>query len=279
MNSKRSFDDSEYGTITPYILEHKHGPSERRSNSKRFHGNKGGETQSAEDTLHHLIFLVGQKSSSSLSDNIRNLAKVLLSESSKPYFDALLATIIECVSEMAWKPRIYSSIVGLLNLQDPAMVSEKFIPLLLDSMDKFISNGSWSKFTLSLRFLADLVTVNVVNDLSFLHSIEPLIDFIEQCSNDPSREKAKFYFLYSILSSFLWNGSVLLRQNEGVFRTLLVRIGNIMLEIKSASPSLEQSGSGVPRFFSFDILLELYSFFTNMDNWTVLHTLLTCRIT
>ena len=193
-----------------------------------------------------------------------------MSEASKSYFDALLATVVECASEMAWKSRIYSSLMGLVNLENPSLVKEKFIPLLLNSMDKFIINESWSKFTLSLRFLADLVTVNVVDGLSFLHFIEPLIDFIEQCSSSSSCsssiEGQRFYFLYSLLSSFLWNGSILLRQNEGVFRTLLVRVGNIMLEIKS---STFERTSAMSRFFSFDILLELYSFFRDMDNWKV----------
>lgn len=176
---------------------------------------------------------------------------------------------------MAWKTRIYSSIIGLLYLQDPSPIKEIFIPMLQNSIDQFIINRQWPQFTLSLRFLADLVTVKVVDTLSFLHSIEPLIDYIENTSSDFGKDQARFYLLYSILSSLLWNSSILFQSNEGVFRTLLVRIGNIMLELETLSN--QQHSSVLPATFTYDVLIELYSIFKNMDNWKVFLSF-NCRI-
>jgi len=172
------------------------------------------EQDETENRLRSLIVRVGDKSSSSLSSNLDTLSNVLEGDLIK-HQDSIVNTILACVVGLPFKTSVYGTLVALLNLKsvefgkyfveklssrlqllfenisNPSTVvsqqagldkhqQEKNAVITAASIHSFTSMSLYHDLKMILRFIAELVNVNVLLPTSIIQLFNQLLSVINE---------------------------------------------------------------------------------------------------
>lgn len=157
-----------------------------------------------ENKLESLITKVGEKTTSSLENNLKGLANVL--EADLPnYKDRILKIICTCACNLPDKITVYTTLVGLLNVKNYTC-GEDFLDLMVDNLKDVLKDGSFERAQLMIRFLADLVNTKVIVPSSLMNLFE---NFLAVTMEDDVMQVRSDWYVHAVLLSLPWAGKEL----------------------------------------------------------------------
>lgn len=166
-------------------------------------------TEEIKKRLESLICRVGEKSSSSLESNLEGLASVL--ETDLLNFKAqILQILVLCSYQLPEKCSIYTTLLGLLNVRNYTCGAE-FVEIVLMEMKRLITTNQFEGAQYILQFLGDLVNCNVVTPGSMITLFET---FLQVSNQDGVPHSRKDWYVYSVMATLPWCGSVLTEKKE-----------------------------------------------------------------
>jgi nuclear cap-binding protein subunit 1 len=175
-----------------------------------------------------------------LDDELKNLKSILLNEyPATP--DVILTGLVECISSLPWKASIYANLAVLLMAENAGLVQNWISQVkscLLTNLISALTPESLpniiaahrsrlvhaAQFVQALRFLAHLVPVSIIAPDAWILFLESWIQAIHRLSS----WRIKDLLIYTIMSTFVINGSVLNDKASDAFQKLFSSVEGIL---------------------------------------------------
>ncbi|KJE96851.1 hypothetical protein CAOG_07112 [Capsaspora owczarzaki ATCC 30864] len=168
--------------------------------------------------LRSIIVRIGEKSSRSIEYNLHRITLLLASDLSvRELREHIVRTLISCISELPEKTTIYSTLAGLLCSLDITLIPE-LIERCCERLQFCLEHSLHRHAKLTVRFLADLVNVRVVQPSSLL----VLLDSFLAVTNEPQvTQRRADYYVFLVLSALPWAGPFLNVSRPNEFARLI----------------------------------------------------------
>ncbi|KAJ3414970.1 Component of the cap-binding complex (CBC) [Chytridiales sp. JEL 0842] len=147
-------------------------------------------------------------------------------ETEKPTF---LPLLMQCVKELPMKTPAYSTLVGMINLQNAALVGE-IVNTASNALDEAILAGDFRFMKYLLRFFGGLVNANVISAGSFMNLVSGMLAALDMPGLKSELVDA---IVFIVLGSLPWVARRLSADVPGDFEALLARIGGFMAQRRS----------------------------------------------
>ncbi|OQV15750.1 Nuclear cap-binding protein subunit 1 [Hypsibius exemplaris] len=191
----------------------------RRSYGNEEEGDHDGAPSDIEKRLESLITRLGERSNASLDNNIKNLARVLNGDIAN-FKETILAILLKCSTTMPEKISIYTTLAGLLNVENYAFGGE-FVDGLARKFRDLLNTGSYSQAELVLRVIADCANSNMISFSSLIMFMEILLE-VTYDKNIPQTRSD--WYAYAVLSCMPWIGERMNATKPEELRKLLEEI-------------------------------------------------------
>jgi len=189
--------------------------------------------------LKQLLLIVGDKTQSSVEDNLQDLSFVL-EEDFETHHDYILETLFHCVLALPSKTPIYGTLVGLLNEKNSQFGLDVVQRTQLD-LFKALQDNDHDKARMFLRFLGCLVNASVVTADSCL---QVMSDILKSVDEEKLEGNTADLVLFDVLFCIPWVGETLSSQVGEAFDQFMNTADSLMESRASASRSVTAIASG-----------------------------------
>ncbi|CAF0954661.1 unnamed protein product [Adineta steineri] len=190
-------------------------PNKRR----KFGGGGLEDDELTEDKLQMALFALGQKSDSTLEQNLRDLCTTLCNDLTK-HKKVILHILNQCIQLIPERLTIYSTLIGLLNASVITFGSD-FLDTCISSLKEALVLYKYEIIQRYIRFLSDLSNVKLLSTSSILTLYETLIETTTETNVPQVRTD---FFVYCVLISLPYSGKILSEKHNTELNRLLYTI-------------------------------------------------------
>eukprot|EP01012_Entosiphon_sulcatum_P009994 TRINITY_DN15775_c0_g1_i4.p1 TRINITY_DN15775_c0_g1~~TRINITY_DN15775_c0_g1_i4.p1 ORF type:complete len:896 (+),score=194.08 TRINITY_DN15775_c0_g1_i4:40-2688(+) len=177
---------------------------------------KSGELTCEQDDLYELITRVGDRTG--LEGQLSDLQAAILATESE--HDFVLETLLKCIGQLTVKTSIYSTVCLLINREAPELV-RRCVERSVEMIVSFCRENEWCSVSLMVRFICDLVNVELVDPADVFIFLETLLD---ECGPEkPVQRRATFAYL--VMNAIPWCGKALHEVDSDALDRIFQRLG------------------------------------------------------
>lgn len=136
----------------------------------------------------------------------------------------ILSWLMQCVEQLPHKIPLYGTLVGLINTEDSDFAS-KVIQQSHDHIQEALDSGDCNKLRVLIRFVAVLMSNNVIPPASLVEVLETLLSSaattVDDEKGNPAWQPRADFYVFCIMASLPWAGHELLeRASEELERVM-----------------------------------------------------------
>ncbi|KAH7278662.1 hypothetical protein KP509_38G051300 [Ceratopteris richardii] len=127
----------------------------------------------------------------------------------------ILLWLMECIEHLPHKIPLYGTLVGLLNTEDSDFAA-KVVQLCRERIEESLVSGDCNKLRILIRFVAVLMSNNVIAPASLVEVLETLLSLaattIDDEKGNPAWQPKADFHVFCIMASLPWAGIELLER-------------------------------------------------------------------
>ncbi|XP_004291754.1 PREDICTED: nuclear cap-binding protein subunit 1 [Fragaria vesca subsp. vesca] len=178
-----------------------------------------------------LLLRIGEASpdygtSSDFKEHIETCFGVLRRELEHSAHD-VLQFLVQCAEQLPHKIPLYSTVIGLLNLENEDFI-RKVVEKTHNNFQDALDTGNCNKIRILMRFLTAMMCSKVLHPSSLVIVFETLLSSaattVDEDKGNPSWQSRADFYITCILSCLPWGGAELIEQVPGEIERVMVGV-------------------------------------------------------